>query len=432
MTPADALDVRGQLPRPRTRDGRAMSMAEALARIPDGARVYVPPLMGPPTALLAAMAAEPDRWTAIETTSDYLAEPLPVFAHPKAPFRHLSVQPSRALGAMAEAGALRIVSGTTSQFAGLYGPDGPLAVDVVLVQVSEPGPDGRFSLGTNGGPTAELVRSAPFVLAEINQTMPYLRGAVECDRRDFDGLVEVDSHPLVELPVAPRSSVTDRIGHHVASLIPDGAVIEYGIGAIPDASLAALAEHRDLGLHSGMLGDAVIDLVESGAMNGAAKSVDAGLLVTSAIVGTQRVAEWAAQRDDLVLVGSSYSHGVPTLARQDRFTAINSAVEVSLDGSINAEVADGRVVSGPGGQPDFAAGAWLATAGLSIVALPATARRGTRSRIVEAIDPGHRVTVPPYLADCVVTEFGVAVLRGADREQRAAALRAIASPDLPI
>ncbi len=405
-------------------------MDVALSLIPDQSRVYLAPLMGPPTALLAAMAEQRDRWTAIETTCDYLAEPLPVFDHPNAPFRHLSVQPSRALDAMAEAGALRTVSGCSSQFGEFYGPGGPLAVDVVLVQVSLPGPDGRFSLGTSGGATPELVRSAPLVIAEINPTMPYTRGVVECQRSDFDALVEVAPHPLVEFPAAPRTETTDMIGANVASLIGDGASIEYGIGAIPDASLAALTGHRRLGLHSGMIGDAVIDLVERGAMDGSAKSVDAGLLVTSALVGTSRLTEWVDGRDDVVMVASNYSHGIPALARQERFTAINSAIEVALDGSINAEVAGGRVLSGPGGQPDFAAAASLAPGGISIVALPATARRGEQSRIVPEIDSAHRVTVPHYLADRIVTEFGVAELKGVDGSERAERLRAIADPRL--
>ena len=260
--------------------------------------------------------------------------------------------------------------------------------------------------------------------------MPYTRGVVELERSAFDGLVEVDPHPLVEFPSAPRSEITDRIGEHVASLIVDGATIEYGIGAIPDASLAALAGHRDLGLHSGMLGDAVIELVESGVMNGSRKSVDAGWLVSAGIVGTLRAAQWAAERDDVVLVGSNYSHGAVALARQDRFTAINSALQVAFDGSIGAEMVGGRVVSGPGGQPDFASGASAASDGLSIVALQATAAKGTVSRLVPAIDSADLVTVPHYLADRVVTEYGVASLRGLGADERVAALRAIGAPDL--
>ncbi|MEM7273598.1 MAG: acetyl-CoA hydrolase/transferase C-terminal domain-containing protein [Actinomycetota bacterium] len=407
-------------------------MAEALSLIPDRSLVYVPSLMGPPTALLEAMAAEPDRWTDLETAADYLIEPLPTFANAGAPFRHCSVQPSRALALVAEAGVLRTVSGTSSLFTSFFRPGGPLAVDVVVVQVRGPGPDGRFSLGTNGGTVAELVRTAPLVIAEINQAVPYTRGATECDRWDFDALVEVERHPLIELPTAPQTGVTERIGQAVASIVEDGATVEYGIGAIPDAALGALSGHRELGLHSGMLGDAVIDLVERGVMNGARKSLDRGLLVASAIVGSAAVADWVDGRDDVVVVASGYSHGVPVLARQARFTAINSAIEVGLDGAVNAEVAGDRVVSGPGGQPDFAAGAALAPGGRNIVALPATAQRGTRSRIVSGIDPGARVTVAHHLADHVVTEYGIADVRGVDAVDRAARLRAVAAPTLAV
>lgn len=432
MTPANAFDLESQLPPPRLRSGRALSMSEALAMIPDRSRVYIPPLMGPPTAMLRAMAQQRDRWTELETTCDYLAQPLPTFDFPNAPFRHLSVQPSRALDTMAKAGALEVVSSCSSQLAGLYLPQGPLAVDVAVVQVSLPNGDGRFSLGVTGGATPEIVRAAPVVLAEINPSMPYTRGATECERSDFDGLVEVEPHDLVEFPVPPPTDVTDRIGLNVASQIADGAVIEYGIGAIPDAALHALDGHRDLGLHSGMLGDAVMALVDGGVMTGRRKSRDQGLMVTSAVVGTARVVDWLVDRNDVVVVASNYSHAAPALAAQDRFAAINSAIEVALDGSVNAEMAGGRLLSGPGGQPDFAAGAALSEGGVSIVALPATARGGSQSRIVPTIGDGHPVTVPPYLVDRVVTEFGVASLKGASGPDRASRLRAIAAPGLDI
>ncbi len=430
MIAVDALDTEAQLPPPVHRSGRSVTMAEALDLIPDRSRVYVGGLMGPATSIIEAMAAQPDRWTELETAGDYLFEPLATFAHGGAPFRHLSVQPSRALDGMAELGALRMVSGCSSQFASLFAPDGPVAVDVAVVQVSAAGPDGRFSLGVNGGAVPEIVRSAPVVIAEVNPRMPYLRGAVECQRHDFDALVEVEPHELIEAPPAPPGEVSDRIGELVASMVPDGAVIEYGIGAIPDAAVAALSGHRNLGLHSGLLGDAVIDLVEAGVMTGSAKSVDAGLHVASTIIGTMAAVDWAAGRDDVVIVASNYSHGVPVLARLDRFVAINSAVEVAFDGSVNAEMAGGRVVSGPGGQPDFAAGASLSVGGVGVVALPATARRGTSSRIVPAIEPPQPVTVPHYLADVIVTEFGIAELRGADHRLREQRLRSIAAPGL--
>jgi acyl-CoA hydrolase len=179
-------------------------------------------------------------------------------------------------------------------------------------------------------------------------------------------------------------------------------------------------------LHSGLIGDAAAALIEAGVMDGSAKDVDPGLHVASAAIGSQRLVDWLRDRDDVIMVASSYSHAVPVLARHDRFVAINSAIEVALDGSVNAENVGSRVVSGPGGQPDFAAGANLARSGRAVVALPSTARSGTRSRIVPQLEPGVPTTVPRYLADLVITEFGVARLQGADRSQRATRLASVA------
>ncbi len=428
----DALDIEGQLPVRRfRRSGATRTVEQALDLVPDGVRVYVAPLMGTPTTLVAAMAAESERWQSIETTSDYLLEPLATFDEAVSGFTHTAVQPTRATAPLVERGLLRVVPGSSSQFAKLYGPGGALEIDVALVQVSLPGPDGRFSLGTNGAATPEIVRTAPVVIAEVNPAMPYVRGAVECDRHDFDALVDVE-HDLLYLPPPPTDDVSSRIGALVAGLVPDGATIEYGIGAIPDAALSALSGRVGLGLHGGMLGDGVIDLIESGTMDGSQKDVDRGLHVVSAIIGGPRSIGWLHGRDDVVVVASNYSHGVPTLARHRRFVAINSAVEVALDGSVNAEAVGDRVVSGPGGQPDFAVGASAAEEGINIVALPATARRGTTSRIVESIGAGAPTTVSRTLADRVVTEFGVAELRGVDLVEREQRLRAICDPQLGV
>lgn len=445
MAARSALDRDGQLPPPlRSRPGRAATPAEAVALIPEGALVYVTGLMGTPTALLAAMAGEFATWRNVTTTSDYLLDPLATFARPgdvdpgRWPFHHVTVQPSRATGGLPPE-RLRIVPAHSSQFYRLYRPGGPLAVDVALVQVSEPGPDGRFSLGVSGGAALEVICRAEVVIAEVNPVMPWIGGPAAFDRDTFDALVEVE-HPLLTLPEPDAASVrpddlATRIGTHVASEIADGSTIEYGIGAIPDAAVKALAGHERLGLHSGLLGDAAVSLIDAGVMDGSAKSVDAGLHVASAVLGTERVVEWVRGRDDVAIVASNYSHGVPALSRQERFVAVNSAIEVALDGSVNAEHVGDRIISGPGGQPDFAAGAALSLEGRSIVALPSTAaprRTGdgeTRtSRIVRRLSDAVPVTVPRYLADRVVTEHGVARLRGVDGEERARRLLAIADP----
>ncbi len=417
-----------------------MSAGQAMALIPDRSRVYVAPFGAVPLALVAALVAHRGRWTLIETASDYLLEPLSTFEHVRAPFTHVTLQPSPAVQVLRDASgvdgaersaappALRVIPAAASQFARYFAPGAPAGVDVALVQVSSPDSQGRFSLGLMGGSTAEVVRMAPIVIAEVNPAMPFTRGVTVCQRSDFDALVEVE-HPLVEMVPAPPNETASRIGALVAELVVDGATLEYGIGAIPDAVLANLSGRRDLGLHSGMMGDGIIDLIESGVITGRAKSVDAGLHVAAAMIGSRRAYDWVDGRDDVVMVASSYSHGAFSLARQHRFTAVNSAVEVALDGSINAEMVGDRVVSGPGGQPDFALGADLAIDGVAIVALPSTAGSARTSRIVGEIAPGRPVTVSRHLADRVVTEHGVAELRGVDLAERARRLTAVADPD---
>jgi acetyl-CoA hydrolase len=409
-----------------------MGVGAALDLIPDRSRVYVAPFGAVPTTMVDAMVEQRHRWTRIETVAEYLFQPLATFQHPNDPFVHCSLQPSTALVTLrrhdAGGSALRVVPSSTSRYAAHLAPGGPLSVDVAVVQVSPPDSRGRFSLGIVGGPTAEVVRSAPIVIAEVNPAMPLTRGVTECDRSDFDALVEVE-HPLLEGPVPERSELAAAVASHVVDLVPEQATLEYGIGAIPDAVLAALADRHDLGIHSGMLGDAVIDLIDSGVVTGRAKTVDPGLHITCALIGSERLYRWIDQRDDVVVVTAGYSHGIPTLARQGRFCAINSAIEVALDGSVNAEVAAGRVVAGPGGQPDFACGAALAPGGVAIVAMPSTAARGRVSRIVAEIGPGRPITVPRHLADKVVTEQGVADLRGVDVASRADRMLSIAHPD---
>jgi acyl-CoA hydrolase len=423
------VNAASYLPQPGPeRAGVVVSVARALDAIADRARVYVSPICSVPLALMEAMADAPDRWSHLTIVTDYLIEPLALFRHAGAPFHLLSLQPTPAVEVMRQAGALRTIPASYGQYLTHLGPGGTAALDVALVQVSLPGPGGRHSLGVGGGVTAEVVRRAPLVIAEINPRMPYTFGATECDRHEIDLLVEVE-HGLVELEVPPGDDVAQAIGRHAASQVPDGATLEFGIGAIPEAVLSALGDRIDLGLHGGMISDAVVGLAAGGALTGRRKTLDPGLHVGAGVVGTEAVFRWVDRNPDVYVVGSAYSHGIPVLARQERFTAINSAIEVSADGEVNAEVAGDRVVSGPGGQPDFAVGANLAPGGVSLITLRSTAAGGRISRIVDRLPQASPTTVSRHLIDRVVTEHGVAELRGRSPEERREALRAVAHPD---
>jgi acyl-CoA hydrolase len=402
-----------------TRAGRRSTPSEAVASIPDGARVFVAPSGGTPLGLVAEVDRQRDRWRSLELVAGYLFTRLAVHDHPGEPFTFASTQPSAATRALAAAGQLRIVPARYSDYGGLFRPGSPLAVDVMLVQVSPPGPDGRVSLGVSVGANVDVMATTPLVIAQVNPRMPYTFGDGELPVDAFDHLVDIDE-PLVELPAGKADAVTAAVAERAAALIADGSTVQFGIGALPDAVLAGLGGRRDLRVHSGMVSDACIDLVERGAV--------VGELVAAEAIGGRRLYDWVHRNPRVRLMRSGISHGALALGAAPNFVAINSAVEVALDGSVNAEVAGGRVISGPGGSPDFSFAASAAVGGRLILALPSTAGNGV-SRIVRAIEPPAPVTLPNYLADHVVTEWGVASLRGVPLAERAQLLTEIAHPD---
>jgi 4-hydroxybutyrate CoA-transferase len=411
------------------RAGRITDAATAFGAIPDGARVLISTQCGVPVGLLAALDDARDQWSAIEiVTGALLAESLPPLTHAGAPFHFTTWQYSRALRPAEEAGALRVIPARLSQTATLFQPKGPLPVDAVLVSASRPGPDGRHSLGVSVGSVVDAVRSAPIVIAQVNPRMPYVCGAAELPPDAFDFLVEIES-PLPELRRAPPGALEERIAEFVLTLVPDQATLQFGIGAVPEAIMARLGARRDLGVHSGMISDGLIDLFESGALTNRQKSQDAGVMIAATAVGTRRLFDWVHRNPAVRLAPARYSHGVNVVARSYRLVTINSAISVALDGSLNAETVNGRLLSGPGGQPDYAEAAASAIDGVGIVALPSTAAGGKASRIVRALGAGDPTTVPRVLADRVVTEYGIAELRGRSLEERAEALRSIAHPD---
>jgi len=410
------------------RAGRRTGAADAIGAIADASRVFVAASCSTPLALCDALAEARERFGQLELVAGHLRVPLAPFAHLGAPFRFTTLQASPVLRDYWGSGCIDVLPCRYSDFARLFLPGGAYPVDVALVQVSAPGPDGRLSLGTSVGSTLDLVRSTPLVIAQINPQVPYTFGAGELPPTAFDYLVEAE-RPLPEIAVPEPDATARAIAKHAAAEIPDGATLQFGIGAIPEAILQALASHRELGIHGGMISDACIDLVEAGVLTGARKSEASGFLVAAEVIGTRRLYDWVHRNPLVWMAPSRCSHGAAALADCAAFVAINSAVEIALDGTVNAESIGARLVSGPGGQPDFAIGASLNAEGRSLLALPATAAGGKLSRIVKRIDPEATITLPRYLADRIVTEFGVARLRGLPLGARREALAAIAHPD---
>ena len=414
-------------PRSAARPTRDGSVERALREIPDGARVVVPPMSATPVGLLDALDEMRDGWTEIEIATGNLFEHVPPLDHPHEPFRFSTYQTSGPLRDVEAAGALDHIPATYAQVPTLFRPDGALPADAILVQVSEPGPEGMYSLGTSVGGIVDVVRTAPLVIGQVNPNLPYTFGAAELRREEFDWLVPLAS-PVLELRRAEPGQLEREIAAKVAELVTDGTTLQFGIGGVPEAIMGMLGDRRHLGIHSGLISDGVIGMVESGALTGVRKATAPELIVTTEAAGSAEFFHWLDRNPAVCMAPAGYTHSLHVLAQQANFVGINSAVQVALDGTINAESLGSRQISGPGGQPDFAAGSML-NGGISVVAMPSTAARGRVSRIVRKLDPEAVVTTPRTLADRVVTEFGVAELAGRTLGRRADALRQIAHPD---
>ena len=304
---------------------------------------------------------------------------------------------------------------------------GRLRVDVVLCQLTAPA-DGVHSLGLLADYLPAAIDRARVVLAEVNPHVPYTFGDTLVPAARVTAVV-LDERPLIAVDRRPTLPEDELIAGHVAGLIPDGATIQIGIGGTPEAVLARLADRRDLGIHSGLLSDALVDLIERGAVTNARKEIDTGTTIAGSLLGTDRLYRWADRNPTLTMRSLDHTHDAGVLSRLRSLHAINSTIEIDLSGQVNAEVAAGRYVGAIGGQGAFARAAATAPDGRSIIVMPSTAARGTVSRIVARLT-APVVTTARADADLVVTEHGVADLRGATLSQRRDRLLAIAAPHL--
>jgi acyl-CoA hydrolase/GNAT superfamily N-acetyltransferase len=301
-------------------------------------------------------------------------------------------------------------------------------IDVALLQVTPPDARGYVSLGVSVDIVRAAVESADLVIAEVNPYMPRTLGDSFVRVEDIHWLVPVET-PILELEIEPLDDVSLAIGRHVAGLIPNGATLQTGIGKIPHAVMAALVNHHDLGVHTEMLSDSVIDLVAAGVITGKKKTLLPGKLVTSFVMGTRRVYDWVNDNPAVELRGSDFTNDPFVIARNDRMVAINSALAVDLTGQVAADTVGGRFFSGIGGQVDFIRGAARSHDGKPIIALPSTAKSGSVSRIQAAFESGAGVVTSRGDVHWVVTEYGAADLWGKTVRERAAALIEVAHPD---
>jgi acetyl-CoA hydrolase len=299
-------------------------------------------------------------------------------------------------------------------------------VDVVLLQVTGPDALGRYNAGLGIECLREMMLTARLVIAQVNPALPWTTGDTVLEPGLIDILAPAE-HPLLELPARAIGDVERAIAENVARLVPDRATIELGIGLIPEAVAAALGAKRGLGIHSGAIGDGVADLMEAGTVDNRHKEIGPGVTVTLMLMGTCRLYSFADRNRLIRIRAPRYTHDALVLGNFRRFVAINSALEVDLTGQVNAETAQGRNIGLTGGQMDFVRAANRAPEGRSIIALPSTSRDRRHSRIVARLPDGI-VTTPRAEADCIVTEHGIAELKGRTLGERAEAMVAIADP----
>jgi len=305
---------------------------------------------------------------------------------------------------------------------------GQTPLDVALIQVSPPDERGMCSLGISVDIVRSAAENASLVIAEVNTNMPRTLGDSFLHVHDFDILVPTES-PLIEQVPSEPTDVTRQIGEYVAALVEDGSTVEFGIGSIPQSVIEYLKDKKDLGIHTEMFTDAIIDLVESGAVTGARKTLDRGKIVASFCMGTRKLYEYIDNNPVFSFHPTEYVNDPFVIAQQSKQVAINVALEIDLTGQVCADSLGTRFYSGIGGQVDFNRGAARSPGGKAIIALPSTALGGKVSRLVTRLSPGAGVVTTRGDVHYVVTEYGVAYLHGKSVAERAIALISIAHPD---
>jgi acyl-CoA hydrolase len=386
-----------------------------------GRTIYLPGTTGEITALAQALTADPERIRGVNIASC----PLPGMnavdyagLHPEARATMFLLPP--AARASFAAGRVRIMP--ISYYGAAQYLAGPAGLHVAVVHVAPPaaGQEQLASVGIAADFAAIAWKAARFRIAFVNHAMPSMPTGPRIDLGEADLVVEGES-PLIEIAPAKPDPVADAIARHVAALVPDAAALQVGIGSAPTALWRALVSHRGLRLRSGLASEDLLHLADSGAL------AESGH-VAGIAAGTNAFYAALAERDLVRLADTFETHDWRAIGREDRFVAANSALEVDLFGQINLEWQGGRPVSGVGGAPDFAAAAQASPGGMGVTMLPATAKGGSISRIVAHLT-APTVSLPRNLADVIVTEHGVARLKGASLQERAEALIAIAAPE---
>lgn len=407
---------------------RIVTAEEAVRTIKSGDRVFLTGNCSVPRTILAALVDYAPQLNDVEIVqalsvgpADYVSPEMEGHLRVNTMFTSANVRKA------VQEGRADFTPVLLSEFTLLF-KNGHLPLDAALVHLSPPDNYGFCSFGVEVGLTKTPADSSKTIIAEVNQRMPRTLGDSFIHISNVDYIVPVD-YPLTEMPMTSEnvSEAIERIAQHIAELIPDGATMQLGIGAIPDAMLKYLYEKKDLGIHTELFSDGVIDLVDAGVLTNARKSLHPGKIIAGFILGTQRLYDWVDDNPLIELHPTEYVNDPFVIAQNERMVAINSAIEIDLTGQVCADSIGPKIYSGVGGQLDFIYGASRSKGGIPIIALPSTAKQF--SRIVPMLKQGAGVVTTRNHVRYVVTEYGIADLYGKTIRQRAQALIGIAHPD---
>ncbi|MCC8025001.1 MAG: 4-hydroxybutyrate CoA-transferase [Clostridium sp.] len=406
---------------------RLTTAGEAVTHIKSGDRVCLSHAVGEPTHIIDAMVANREAYRDVEIThmismgrSEYAQPGMEPY------FRHNSLFVGGTTRGTVKAGHGDFTPCYFSDIPNLWGRTMPL--DVAVIHVSPPDEHGYCSLGVSVDYSKHAVSQAKLVIAQINSHMPRTLGDTFVHVSEMDLIVEYDA-PLIELAPPVLTDVERAIGEYCASLIHDGDCLQLGIGAIPDAVLLSLKNKKDLGIHSEMFSDGVVELAQAGIINNSKKNFHNGQMVATFLMGTKRLYDFVNNNPAVAMYPATYTNDPYIAGKNDNLVSINSCVQVDLLGQVCSETVGATQISAAGGQVDFVRAAALSKGGRSIIAMPSTAAGGRISKIAAVLDEGAAVTTNRYDVEYVITEYGIAHLKYHTVRERARMLINIAHPD---
>lgn len=406
---------------------KIVSSKEAASKIKSNSRVVIGHAVGEPKAVIQAMVGEKEKYNSVEIVHMVgMGEGAYAREEMEGHFRHNSLFAGPSTRKALEDGRADFTPCFFSEIPKLF-KEGYMKVDVAIIQITPPDEHGYCSFGVSNDYTKPAAECADLVIAEVNTNMPRTLGDSFIHVSEIDYIVEVD-YPVMELNPANIGEIERAIGENCATLVEDGSTLQLGIGAIPDAVLLYLKDKKDLGIHSEMISDGVVELVEAGVITGKNKTLHKDKIIVTFLMGTKRLYDFANNNPMVEMYPVDYVNDPCVISKNDKMVAINSCIQIDLMGQVASEAIGLKQFSGTGGQVDFIRGANMSKGGKSVIAIPSTASKDKVSRIVPFLDNGAAVTTCRNDVHYVVTEYGVAELKGKTLKERARVLINIAHP----